>query len=157
MKWVLLGRMMLCVLGNKNLKKRFTMIYIRNEVESFISENAILNNWKGAWYWNIINNVFVVFLKSSFRENEIIYNNNENIHIKKHVELPVCKIKVFSSKDIVIDNNMLKFILLMCSRNLLILFKTWNVYYILFTSEYNNYQQKIQWSYLSHIMLKLNY
>lgn len=44
MKWVLLGRMMLCVLGNKNLKKRFTMIYIRNEVESFISENAILNN-----------------------------------------------------------------------------------------------------------------
>ena len=85
-----------------------------------------------------------MFLKSSFRENEIIYDNNENIHVKKHVELSICKIIVFSSKDIVIDNNMLKFVLLMCSRNLLILFKTWNVYYILFTSEYNNYQQKIQ-------------
>lgn len=93
MKWVLLGRMVLCVLGNKNLKKRFTMIYIRNEVESFISENAILNNWKGAWYWNIINNVFVVFLKSSFRENEIIYNNNENIHIKNMLNCQCAKSK----------------------------------------------------------------
>ena len=66
-----------------------------------------------------------MLLKRSFRENEIIHDNNEEVHIKRHVELlSMCKIIVFPKKDIVIYNPMSKYVLLMCSRNLLILFKT---------------------------------